>query len=692
MSISPEMDVALDVRPLRERAVELLSKQPNPFDGLTRPQRADDNFGQLHLDALHQPIRDLLLACIDSYRLPEYVTGEQLKPTRSILVLGDRGSGKTHLLQSMVNRADRLAQLIIRPSFIDPVLRFEEYLLAQMRIALGELDEFHQHRPIEIIARALSRRLLLQALRHATPAEMLFAIKGEQALSWGQLWSGGEHLAPRWQTLLRELESTDTRDDLPGAIGRSGLPPAAAVRLVDGYLRVAESGTDSYALLRRRLYSHFVRSVLLGEVEGLSAFLREGYAGAIAGTLGRQELVDHMLQLLLEACALVRMPVVVAFDNMERLIAPQGEFSHDLASGFIRNIAQAIDTTRGLLFMPFIESTLWESQIAPAGLDEFARLRLEQGVSLPGRPTTYLLRLHSPSADEVRSLVRSRVRALLNGLGDTSGLPDHFPFEQSSFEEMTASGVNLRNILYRLRDDWHAALHPDDGKPAKEKDPPDPDPRLPWRERLERIWSNALAQVTRTTPEHQDLAACLGLLAQNLLVGTVQDGWRLTAVTPTVQVGEHAAYGFVTLLDWRATEERLDGPRMLRVAVGFLLASTQGMQHDLRAKFDLYTQYNRGYRLVVLWPIEGEQPLADRLPSSTRAVWDANSDYHWRTEIRSVRDIDIRRIRAFVRCRDLAEQEAGETVPQAELAELMRSRGINAILPLLLPPAGGGSE
>src|SRR5262249_35853606 len=149
------------------------------------------------------------------------------------------------------------------------------------------------------------------------------------------------------------------RDDLPGAVARSQISPRAIVRLVDQYLRSTEPATHAHALLRRRLYSLLVPAVMLDDMDSLSQFLRDGYASTFSESLGRQELVDQMLQVLLESCTLVQMPVVVAFDNFERLLAPQGLFNAELAHSFFRNVAQVIDTTRGLFIMLLAETTLW---------------------------------------------------------------------------------------------------------------------------------------------------------------------------------------------------------------------------------------------------------------------------------------------------------------------------------------------
>src|SRR5262249_32475160 len=155
--------------PVIERAMALLRERGNPFETLAQPNKAQDDFAALALPELHQKQRELLWQMIDWYRLPSYDAYASLKPTRAVTILGDRGSGKTHLLQSLFTRPDKKSQLIVRPTHLDPGLSFEEYLLTQIRIALGQKDEFHAETPLEIVGRTLTRLMLLQALRFAGP-------------------------------------------------------------------------------------------------------------------------------------------------------------------------------------------------------------------------------------------------------------------------------------------------------------------------------------------------------------------------------------------------------------------------------------------------------------------------------------------------------------------------------------------
>ena len=110
-------------------AVDFLKGKTNPFESLARPQRLDDRFLDLHVKELLAEPRRLLWQVIDRYRVAEYARAADLPPTRVVTIRGDRGAGKTHLLQSLSYRGDGKSQILVRPSFFDGDLPFEEYLL-----------------------------------------------------------------------------------------------------------------------------------------------------------------------------------------------------------------------------------------------------------------------------------------------------------------------------------------------------------------------------------------------------------------------------------------------------------------------------------------------------------------------------------------------------------------------------------
>ena len=702
------MSISLEQLPpvtVSERALALLKGKDNPFELLANGQRADENFQEMHVPALHQSERDLLFKIIDTYRLADYADSDHLPKTRIVTVQGPRGSGKTHLLQSLVARPDQKPQVVVRPAFFEPSLPFEEYLLAQLRTALVRQTEFHAERPLDAIARGLTRRLLRQALLGTSPAYRLLALHTDRPLAFRLFWGGGDDHLRRFDALLAQMKDSGARD-LPALLAHFGLSAKVACRLIDGHLRARESGIDLLVRMRRLFYSALARAVLLADQDAVPRFFTEDYCKADpSGASLRADLVQCLLHVLLEACNLVRMPIVFAFDNLERLFAPQNQVDGGLIRAFLNSLGQAADSTRGLLFLLFAENSLFADQIVP-NMDEFARLRIEQGVPVPGQGPVFLIRIPEPTPQEVEQLVRTRVRPLLSEMEDLDSIPSSFPFTPQFLKVVLAGhgSVGLRNILRMLRDEYTRLVYaslPPDPDPIRVPDRdlvPDPiivPPPLPdWVGVHDGAWSRSLQGAKKwvESMSHHDLHDCLGGLLQACLPLTI-DEWDLHKVVPVQPVGEHHEYGVVTLLDWKVRNgEWVKGPQAIRVAVGFLLSAGPGLAHDLRAKFDYLRDKRRGVRLVVLWPTSREgEPLVDALPQGTRKVWDEAPDNHWRTDLRRVEEIEIRRILAFRDVLDKAEEVVGQP-PPADAVRALLHKKLNKVFPLLRPLATCAAE
>jgi hypothetical protein len=123
--------------------------------------------------------------------------------------------------------------------------------------------------------------------------------------------------------------------------------------------------------------------------------------------------------------------------------------------------------------------------------------------------------------------------------------------------------------------------------------------------------------------------------------------------------------------------------------VGFLLASGPGMARDLRSKFDFLRDRERGVRLVILWPTQRDgEDLADLLPPGTRKAWEEEEGDHWRTELRRVEELDLRRVLVFVNLLADVEEAAQRSAPADVLRAFVHQR-VGKLLALLLPPQRG---
>lgn len=630
------------------KALDHLKGKDNPFELLVRPQLRDDNFRAQHVEELLRGDRRLLLEIIDWYRVPEYAGQNSLRATRVVTVRGPRGAGKTHLLQSLIYRDDGKSQILIRPSHYATDPDFPEYLLAQLKTALIEPDEIYHGSPFEDIARTVTRRLLRQTILAFEPTDYIFASSPSAWERFRLLWNDASAIVHRWRRLGDILQDPNTTQDLPELLKRHDFPVERCLQLIIGHVNRYEAGDDLPTLMRRQLYIALARTALAEDSAAFQAFIRGDYLHDKAekdanGTDGfaahpRAEVVRCLLQSLIEACALVRLPVVFAFDNLEGLFSPTGTLNGELIKAFFSNLAQAIDNTKGFLFLIFAENGLYQSEIANR-MGEFARDRLAQGVPLPGRGPVSLIDLHPPTAAEMKSLVRARVRVLLADFPEKDHVVDEFPFSPEFLaKELGENSRGLRNSIQRLRDQYSRAVYAPDSQLAPVEREGVPEPTQLVDAVLDAAWQNQLKLATpklyAMTNFFESFHAGLGTLLQRLLPLKAGD-WTLTEVQPTVSVGDNATYGIVTLLKWKGDAQSGEtSGQEVRTAVAFLLAGGPGMAVDLRSKFDAFQKRPKPAQLIVLWPTQrgdsakGTSDLhSDNLPEKTRKAWDDSSDH-----------------------------------------------------------------
>lgn len=660
--------------PVVHAALDTLRGKENPFESLARPQRLDDRFLDLHVPELLAEERALLLQVIDRYRVEEYTGASDLPATRVVTVLGDRGSGKTHLLQSLSYRTDGKSQINVRPKYFDRDSPFEEYVLSQLVATLTDPDEVYLTRPIDDLAPAVVRRLLRQAICAMGPTDRIFAMAPSRWRRLRLLWGGGDRLDRKLKAMADALSPGS--GNVRHIIERHAVDPALCLRLVLGHLRRFEVGDGLLACLRRELYGAMARAVLLQETEPLARFL-EGEYSQLASPGIRRELAARMLHALVEVCALARQPVVIAFDNLELLFSVRNQFDGELTRTFWNVLAQAVDNTRGLLILLFAENGLFEK--AAGFMDSFARDRLLQGVPLFARGPVSELRLRPPPSADVQNLVRNRVRRSLGPLPGLETLPESFPFPADFLQQDGASGQNLRNTLLRLRDAYSIVVY--QRTPALVARNSGPPVALDWSSLLQSAWDRVKENDRSPSASHlQQLHAGLGDLLEPLLP-YAQNGWELMEVQ-AASVGDHPTYGHVSVLRWREQT----GPGECTLGIGFLLGRARGMSADLGAKFEFFRRPARGDQLVILWQptLEGDD-LVELLPVATRAVWD-HSRHREKTTLRR---IDLSELRTLLALPDWRSQVASlpDAPPPPEALKAFIKMRFQALLQLLSPPS-----
>src|SRR5947209_5619707 len=158
ISIGGPMPAVVASRPLSERALEVLRRAGNPFRDYFARNPDDEVCSRYHVPDLFAREREQLLGVIDLYRYAP-TTHSEVVP-----VLGNKGSGKTHLLHSIKHGAEGAWQLLVTPGTYQRDTDFLEYLLFQLIDTLLGGSRQKNLRPLEHVGEALGRDLLRSAV------------------------------------------------------------------------------------------------------------------------------------------------------------------------------------------------------------------------------------------------------------------------------------------------------------------------------------------------------------------------------------------------------------------------------------------------------------------------------------------------------------------------------------------------
>src|SRR4051794_2134932 len=194
------MMTTLATRPLSERAPEVLRRVGNPFRNYFARNPDDDVCARYHVPELFARERDILLGIIDLYRCTPQTHSEVVP------VLGNKGSGKTHLLHSIKHGPEGAWQLLVTPGTYQRDSDFLEYLLFQLIDTLLGGGRQKNLRPLEYVGEALGRNLLREALAGLSTAERLDLFPVPGLGRWARrLGLGGSQAQERTQWLADTL-------------------------------------------------------------------------------------------------------------------------------------------------------------------------------------------------------------------------------------------------------------------------------------------------------------------------------------------------------------------------------------------------------------------------------------------------------------------------------------------------------
>jgi hypothetical protein len=608
-----------------EQAIRFLRGEENPFDAFVTPEKPAHAFSQCHVAEVHAEEFERICRVIDKYRNPQYSTRRQLHETRALIVRGVRGSGKTHLLHVLARRDTETPEVWVCPRYYDPAFPFAEYLLAELVRTLLASEDADAVARLRWCARQLGRRLLAQAVASTSALEW-------REWTWRRRrpgWLGARSRRRGWadrRMLLDQLSDDACGSTLADICERHGLSSRAAHAMAVRHIERCEGGTSTVVRLRREVLLAFCDPAFRDDSDRLATLLQQDFTQPGAALPpARADVVNALLQTLAEVLAAIGVPIVFAFDNMERLLAHRGPVDLPTAQAFFNGLAHLIDQTRGLLVVLLAERGLW-SEFGPA-INTFADHRLRQGVRVRDFGCVWDLELKPPSAEQIQRVVERRVAPLLARAAGDEPLPACFPFQVEEVRAIATEGVDvLRTALLRLRDRYDELVLPAQQHAsiiARQEAPAGPIEAAVLDDVLQRGWEEAAAtwrrrlETTRRASLAQPLHASLGRWLE-LLANQEVRGWKLTEAKSAAPFGDHPTFGLVTLAGWRAN----DG-RSCRVALGPILGEGRSMPKDLQTKLSIFLQRpSIADQLVVLWPVTEGAIDARQLPPATRQVWE----------------------------------------------------------------------
>jgi hypothetical protein len=723
------MSVVAAERSLPERALEVLRRSGNPFRNYFARNPDDEVCSRYHVPELYANERDQLLGVIDLYRY-DPTTHSEVVP-----VLGNKGAGKTHLLHSIKHGGEGGWQLLVTPGTYQKDSDFLEYLLFQLVDTLLGGGKQRGNRPLEFVGEELVRRLLHRSLVALAPEERLDLFPAPGLGRWTRrLGLGTSQAQERAQWLVDKLArpfffspSSAMTDgggaSLVGATRRAcdeiSLDPQQACAFLCRHIERAE-GHDTAGLMRRHIYQGFARAALLVEESDLAGFLTYGFAELdfrVRPT--RQELVLALFKVLMELFLSLKIPVVVAFDQLEDLLlARRTDDGRKIAEAFFAGIVQAMHQIDGLCFLVFAERGLW-NRFVPS-LDGYIQDRLNNPVHVPQHGTIKALRLEAPPPELVRRIVEARLRPALEELPDFTDLPAIHPFNDEQIDRIARSEPTLRDMLQQFRHLFDHLIY--GGAPITAVDRQSSHSNklvsavaeLPAAVKsvmvvetpveqgsgeneagtsqaaplsLGELWDQEMqAARTKLEPEGaltgatRELQAGLGCFLQTCLEHGVKVGpWRLQHVVGEWTFGEHPTYGVITIGHWACK----DG-QPWKVGVGPFLGRGPAKPKDLGIKLSVFDVEPPSVDHLILLRQEDDLSLSGK----SKTLWQETErrGRHARLEAVSLDAFAV--LYGFPRWLAAVTEALPEGQPLPNLADLLQERCEKLLEQVCMPIQG----
>jgi hypothetical protein len=614
---------------LPERTLDVFRRAGNPFRNYFARNPDDEVCARYHVTELFAMQRQQLLGVVDLYRY-DPTTHPEVVP-----VLGNKGAGKTHLLHSIKHGQEESWQLLVTPGVYQKDTEFLEYLLFQVIDTLLGGGRQKGARPLEFVSEELTRRLLQRALSELPRDLQLDLFPAPGLGRWARkLGLGTSQAQERTQWLIDSLARVTPRagggSQLRRICSECSLECDRACEVIAQHIARTE-GHSAAGLMRRHIHQGFARAALLGDEGELASFLTYGFAELdFKVRPSRQDLVLALFKVLMEVFLGLKIPVVVAFDQLEDLLlVRRADDGHRVAEAFFAGIVQSMHQIDGICFLIFAERGLW-NRFVPS-LDGYIQDRLSNPVHLPGHGTIKALRLEAPPPELVRRVVEARLKPCLDELHDAGELSSIYPFTEEQVDRIARTEPTLRDMLQQFR---HLFDHLVYGSPSEDRGsraelpPPAPgqtvkatsvpaaelppgmksavvvetpaapaspppiagDPRssiLDPRSSAQDLWDQEMRAARRKlepegalTGATRELQAGLGSFLQACHEHGVKVGpWRLQHVVGELTFGEHPTYGVITIAHWVCK----DG-QPWKVGIGLFLGRGAGKPKDLETK------------------------------------------------------------------------------------------------------------
>ena len=707
------MPAAVASRPLPERALEVLRRAGNPFRNYFARNPDDEVCSRYHVPDLFAKEREQLLGVVDLYRYAP-TTHSEVVP-----VLGNKGSGKTHLLHSIKHGPEGAWQLLVTPGTYQRDSDFLEYLLFQLIDTLLGGGKQKNVRPLEYVGEALGRDLLRSALAGLSTAERLELFPVPGLGRWARrLGLGGSQAQERTQWLVDLLGRPPAgmaTAALRRACEEAGIDATRAFALISARIEATEAHNTA-GLMRRHILQGFAKAVLLGDEADLATFLTYGFAELefqVRPT--RQDLVLSLFKALMGVLQGLRVPVVVAFDQLEDLLlARRGDDGHRTAESFFAGIVQAMHNLEGISFLVFAERGLW-NRFVPS-LDGYIQDRLNNPIHLPEHGTLKALRLEAPAPELVRRVVQARLQPALESLPDFADLPALFPFTADQVERIARTEPTLRDMLQQFRDLFDLVVFgpaveervraeaPSESEPptnrvaeaeelpavksvAVVETPAEPPTPAAAKTSLTDLWEQELRSARRKlepegalTGATRELQAGLGAFLQICLEHGVKVGpWRLQHVVPEWSFGDHPTYGVIGIAHWTTR-----GGQPWKVGVGLFLGRGSAKPRDLGTKLGaLEAEPTVIDHLILLRP---EDDLG--LSGKSKALWQEAEKRGRHARLEPVALDAFAALYAFPRLVTTLTESLPEGQPLPNLADLLQEKCEKLLEQVCMPVQG----